>query len=138
MLLLKTEHLRHLKEMQSSKLFIWKEHHLSIDGIPTGVPFLPKIVYKKVRGWTSRVEPPCTKTLLSTPPLALISLIVLFHLYVKSIHKGPKWKTGWDNDEVNFLSKDQLTKKKDRILIKNLISNKWKYKTKEARLILQF
>ena len=78
------------------------------------------------------------KTLLSTPPLALVSLIVLFHLYVKSIHKGPKWKKGWHNDEVNFLSKDQLTKKKDRILIKDLISNNWKYKTKEARLILQF
>ena len=31
----------------------------------------------------------------------------------------------------NFLSKDQLTKKKDRILIKDLISNKWKYKTKK-------
>ena len=37
----------------------------------------------------------------------------------------------------NFWSKDQLTKKKDRILIKDLISNKWKYKTKEATLILQ-
>ena len=33
-------------------------------------------------------------------------------------------------DTFNFLSKDQLTKKKDRILIKDLISNKWKYKTK--------
>ena len=31
----------------------------------------------------------------------------------------------------NFLSKDQLTKKKDRVLIKDLISNKWKYKTKK-------
>ena len=31
----------------------------------------------------------------------------------------------------NFLSNDQLTKKKDRILIKDLISNKWKYKTKK-------
>ena len=39
-------------------------------------------------------------------------------------------------DTFNFLSKDQLTKKKDRILIKDLISNKWKYKTK-SRLILQ-
>ena len=37
----------------------------------------------------------------------------------------------------NFGRKDQLTKKKDRILIKDLISNKWKNKTKEARLILQ-
>ena len=31
----------------------------------------------------------------------------------------------------NLLSKDQLTKKKDRILIKDLISNQWKYKTKK-------
>ena len=37
----------------------------------------------------------------------------------------------------NFWSKDQLTKKKDRILIKDLISNIWKFKRKEARLILQ-
>ena len=37
----------------------------------------------------------------------------------------------------NFWSKDQLTKKKDRILIKDLISNNWKYKTKEGTLILQ-
>ena len=29
--------------------------------------------------------------------------------------------------EFNFWSKDQLTKKKDRILIKDLISCKWKY-----------
>ena len=28
------------------------------------------------------------------------------------------------NSKFNFLSKDQLTKKKDRILIKDLISNK--------------
>ena len=34
-------------------------------------------------------------------------------------------------DIFNFLSKDQLTRKKDRILIKDLISNKWKYKTKK-------
>ena len=27
-------------------------------------------------------------------------------------------------EEIQFLSKDQLTKKKDRILIKDLISNK--------------
>ena len=33
--------------------------------------------------------------------------------------------------KFNFLSKDQLTKKKDRILIKDLISNKWKYRTKK-------
>ena len=39
--------------------------------------------------------------------------------------------------KFNFWSKDQLTKKKDRILIKDLISNKRKCKTKEARLILQ-
>ena len=37
----------------------------------------------------------------------------------------------------NFERKDQLTKKKYRILIKDLISNKWKNKTKEATLILQ-
>ena len=37
----------------------------------------------------------------------------------------------------NFRSKDQLTKKKERIIIKDLISNNWKYKTKEAKLILQ-
>ena len=38
----------------------------------------------------------------------------------------------------NFWSKNQLRKNKDRILINyDLISNKWKYKTKEARLILQ-
>ena len=40
-------------------------------------------------------------------------------------------------DYLSFWSKDQLTKKKDRILIKDPISSKWKYKTKEARLILQ-
>ena len=40
-------------------------------------------------------------------------------------------------DFFNVLSKDQLTKKKDWVLMKGLISNKWKYKTKEARLILQ-
>ena len=39
--------------------------------------------------------------------------------------------------KFNFLIKDQLTKKKDRILTKNLISNKWKYTDKKARLILQ-
>ena len=39
--------------------------------------------------------------------------------------------------KFNFLSKDQLTKKKERILIRDLISNKQKYKTKKARLILQ-
>ena len=38
---------------------------------------------------------------------------------------------------VNFWSKDRLTKKKDRILIKDLVSNNWKYQTKEAGLILQ-
>ena len=32
---------------------------------------------------------------------------------------------------VNFWSKDQLTKKKDLILIKDLISNKWKFKQKQ-------
>ena len=32
---------------------------------------------------------------------------------------------------VNFWSKDQLTKKKDLILIKDLISNKWKFKQKK-------
>ena len=37
----------------------------------------------------------------------------------------------------NFERKDQLTEKKDRIIIKNLISNKRKYKTKVGRLILQ-
>ena len=31
------------------------------------------------------------------------------------------------NFAFNFWSKDQLTKKKDRVLIKDLISNKWKY-----------
>ena len=38
-------------------------------------------------------------------------------------------------NKFNFQIKDQLTKKKDRILIKDLISYNWKYKTKEARLI---
>ena len=38
---------------------------------------------------------------------------------------------------INFERKDQLTKKKDWILIKDLISNKRENKTKEARLILQ-
>ena len=32
---------------------------------------------------------------------------------------------------VNFWSEDQLTKKKDLILIKDLISNKWKFKQKK-------
>ena len=39
--------------------------------------------------------------------------------------------------EFNFLSKDQLTKKKDWILIRDLIINRRKYKTEKARLILQ-
>ena len=33
--------------------------------------------------------------------------------------------------KFNFLSEDQLITKKDRILIKGLISNKWKYRTKK-------
>ena len=37
--------------------------------------------------------------------------------------------------KFKFWSKDQLTREKDRIPIKDLYSNKWKYKTKEARLI---
>ena len=44
---------------------------------------------------------------------------------------------GVKKTNINFWSKEQLTKKKDWILIKNLVSNKWKYKTKEARLILR-
>ena len=52
----------------------------------------------------------------------------------ENLYSSRKWA---NKSELNFLSKAQLTKKKDRILIKDLISNKWKYKTKEARLILQ-
>ena len=49
--------------------------------------------------------------------------------YVQSIYKK------FTLNKFNFWSKDQLTKEKDKILIKDLISNKWKYKTKEVRLI---
>ena len=38
----------------------------------------------------------------------------------------------------NFESKDQLPKKKDRTLIKDLFSYNWVYGNKEARLILQW
>ena len=45
--------------------------------------------------------------------------------------------TGYAFQKFIFGSKDQLTKKRDRILLRHLISNNWKYRTKEARLILQ-
>ena len=51
--------------------------------------------------------------------------------------RGGREATSGNASTVRGLSKDQLIKKKDRILIKDIISNKWKYKTKEARLILQ-
>ena len=59
--------------------------------------------------------------ILWVPPQMHISLI--FHI------AEPTKKERHSN--AVFLSKDQLTKKKDRILIKDLISNKWKYKTKK-------
>ena len=42
----------------------------------------------------------------------------------ENLYSSRKWA---NKSELNFLSKVQLTKKKDRILIKDLISNKWKY-----------
>ena len=46
--------------MQSSKQGTEKGHHLSIEGIRNivGTFFLPKIGYKRVKSWTSGVEPP--------------------------------------------------------------------------------
>ena len=42
----------------------------------------------------------------------------------ENLYSSRKWA---NKSELIFLSKDQLTKKKDRILIKELISNKWNY-----------
>ena len=39
--------------------------------------------------------------------------------------------------DIQFLKQGPASKNKDQILIKDPISNKWKYKTKQARLILQ-
>ena len=51
--ILKTVHVQQLKGMQSSKLGMWKEYHCQ-EKVYEGVPFLSKMVYKRVWGWTSR------------------------------------------------------------------------------------
>ena len=57
--LFKRLHLQQLKGLQSSKRGMWKGYHLSIEGIRKGYPFSPKMVCKRVRGWTSgRSTPP--------------------------------------------------------------------------------
>ena len=45
----------------------------------------------------------------------------------ENLYSSRKWA---NKSELNFLSKVQLTKKKDRILIKDPISNKWNIKQK--------
>ena len=42
-----------VKGMQSSKQGMWKGYHLSIEGVLKGYLFREKIVYKRVRSWTS-------------------------------------------------------------------------------------
>ena len=51
--ILKTAHLKQLNEMQSCQLGKRKGYHFSIEGYMKEVPFLLKIAYKRVRGWTS-------------------------------------------------------------------------------------
>ena len=51
--ILKTVHVQQLKGMQSSKLGMWKEYRCQ-EKVYEGVPFLSKMVYKRVWGWTLR------------------------------------------------------------------------------------
>ena len=63
--ILKTVHLQQLRGMPCSKPGMWKRYHC-LQKVKEGVPFLSKMVYKRVKGW-----PPggasLYKTLLRTP-----------------------------------------------------------------------
>ena len=52
--------------MQGSKQGLWKEYHLSIEGIRKGDLFREKW-YIKGKGLDLGAEPPCINILLSTP-----------------------------------------------------------------------
>ena len=77
------------------------------------------------------------------------TVFALFYFIFEGNFPNPRWAFIWRGDLTqgflryrfgslfNFLSKDELTKKRDRILIKDRISNKRKYRTKKATLILQ-
>ena len=53
--------------MQNSKQSMWKGYRLSIEGLEKRYFFSWKMVYKKVRGWTSGGGASQYKHVLSTP-----------------------------------------------------------------------
>ena len=58
--------------MQDSKLGVWKGYYLSIEDITKGVPFLPKMIYKRERGWTTGRSLP-VENIVEHPPEDIVS-----------------------------------------------------------------
>ena len=55
--------------MQSSKQGIWKGYHLLIEGLRKGYLFHRKVVFQRVRDWTSGQNLPVWKFVEYAPPL---------------------------------------------------------------------
>ena len=118
--------IRAVKTSGTDVLSSWKKLRKTSEGAGGGGVVATSLVRPYVRGllWARSIQPKFRPKF----PEILVEWIAP---YVKI----------WGRQlpiRFNFWSKNQLRKNKDRILINyDVISNKWKYKTKEARLILQ-
>ena len=73
-----TVHIQQFKGMQSSKQCLWKGYHFSIEGIRKGYLVHGKMVFQRVRGWTSGRSLPVWKCVEYAPHLPRRGLLHVF------------------------------------------------------------
>ena len=113
-----------------SDLYTRFEYHTLHSGTYPHSPYMA--VPPRARSSRAATAEKCTKKRDARATLFCLSKpIALLPFSLPSSSSLRKLQRTWFS--LNFWSNDQLTKKKDRILIKDLISTKWKYIKKKGK-----